>query len=245
LRWRLLRTTLGRVMRRLCVSYLVMLVLGLPGCDRDGGKAECKRVQDQAREAASAGELERASKLVAQARAVCGNEAKYDIERIQGVIDTRQRALDERAALKASAKAAAEQLPVRRLLEWVKLGVVSPELAGLKCAARTAPDYGFCQGHRKGDPAMVVRYWDNDHDASRFTYTSELPLTCIDAGEHRAVRSWSRGDTSYQVCELLQHEVRGLSALLERTPKHSTIYVYSQAYVRRDDAFASLVAGKR
>lgn len=223
----------------------MVLALGLLGCDRDGVKAECKQAQKQAREAASVTDLERASKLVAQARAVCGDDAKYDIDRIQGVIDARQQALDTRAALEASAKAAAEQFPVRRLLDWVKLGVVNPELASVACAPRASPEYGFCQGHRKGDPAMLVRYWDNDHDARRYTYTSELPLSCIDAGEHRVVRSWSRGDTSYQVCELFQHQVRSLSALVERAPKQTTIYVYSQTYLRQDEAFADLAAGKR
>jgi hypothetical protein len=230
------------VSRLACAATLALAALS---CSRDGGKADCLRARAEARQAATEGDLDHASKLVEEARAQCGERSTLDIDRIQRVIDARRRAQEKQAELEARERTQTERFPVRRLLEWSKLGVVNPEVTGLECAARDSEDYGFCQGQRRGDPKLSVRYWDSQRDAFRYTYVSDTPLACVDVGEHRRVRAWSQDAKSYELCELTQHEVRGLSALVERGPTESTIHVYSQAYLQKDRAFAAAVAGKR
>jgi hypothetical protein len=226
-----------------CAGALLLATFGPIGCKRGGSDAECLAARARAREAATEGELERASTLVDEARASCGSKAQHDIQRIQGVIDSRRRAQADQARVEARGRAEIERFPVRSLLDWTKLGVINPEVTELSCAPRDSDDYGFCQGHRRGQPKMTLRYWDSQRDAFRYTYSTELPLSCVDAGEHRRVRSWSRDGKSYELCELTQHEVRSLSALLEQAPGESTIYVYSQAYLQKDRAFSRLVSG--
>jgi hypothetical protein len=89
---------------------------------------------------------------------------------------------------------------------------------------------------------MIVRYWNDQRDAFRYSYSSTLPLGCNDAGDNRRVHAWSHKGKSYELCELTQHEVRSLSALIERAAGENTVYVFSQAYLQRDKAFAEIVA---
>jgi hypothetical protein len=226
-------------------AWIAALALATLPCSRDGSKADCLRARAEARQAASEGDLDHAAKLVEEARSVCGARSDLDIDRIQRVVDARRRSQEDLAKLEARSREESERFPVRRLLEWSKLGVINPAVTGLECAPRGSNDYGFCTGQHRDDPKMVVRYWDNQRDAFRYTYVSDTPLSCVDVGEHRRVRAWTSARTSYELCELTQHEVRGLSALVERTPEQTRFYLYSQAYVQRDRAFAALVTGKQ
>jgi hypothetical protein len=225
-------------------ACLLLVAAATAGCRREASDGDCLRARDEARNAAMHGEVERASELLEHARELCGPRAALDIQRIGETIEARRKARDKQALVEAKSREGMES-PVRRMLDWIKLGVASPELAGVECASRGSDDYGFCQGHRAGDPALVVRYWDGQKEAFRYSYSSEEPLGCSDLGEHRRVRAWSEAGKSYELCEFTPHALRSLSALVVRAPGESTLQVFSQAYLERDRGFADFVRLRR
>lgn len=236
------------------LGAMLALVLLVPcasamgvGCGKVTERPICVETRLRARQAAEHGRTKEASALLDKARAACGRKSDVYIQSIEKLIADKVEEEGEVARQQALRRREQEQYPARQFLAWVKAhrDEVTGEVEGQSCAPRGSADHGFCQGHRPGFPASSVRFWDADRQAFRFSLATEAPLGCEDLGDHRRVGSWSMGGTSYTLCEPTEHELRSLSALLVRAPKRNELFVFSQAYLQRDEEFRRLLNGGR
>lgn len=224
----------------------VALLTTASACAKNEEDPECRRYREHARSAASKGELERAAEALAEARKRCGPKWAQELQRTERLIDERAELRREVARREAERAAEREGTPAKRFLSWIAEEGSTPtkNLASIRCAERGSPDFGFCEAERPGAPEMKVRYWERERSAFRYSLTTEQPLSCLDFGEHRRVRTWSRGSESYELCESTQHDLRGLSALLVRAPAEHQMFVFSQSYLQKDRDFERIVAGQ-
>lgn len=232
-----LRMSVGKVF----LALLALLAM-TAACSRSREDSDCPVLRDQARSAASQGDLTRASELLAEARARCGTKFAYDIQRIERLIE--ERSEKEVASQKLDPLTGAEPPPGKQFVRWVvdEGSDVTKNVTNIRCAERGSPDFGFCEAERPGSPHMTVRYWEPKKNAFRYSLVTEAPINCQDVGDHRRVRTWSRGKDSFELCEPTQHELRGLSALLERTGSENRMFIFSQAYLQKDREFERTLA---
>ena len=226
---------------------LVLVPLTAAGCDEVSEPPGCVEARLKARQAADKGKTDQARALLDKARARCREKSAYYLHSIEEVIADKEE--EVRLAARRDALLVQEQRanPVRQFLQWVKTNrdEVPADAADISCAPRGSEGFGFCEGHRPGDPTSTVRFWEADRDAYCFHLSTNSTLSCQDLGEHRIVGTWSDGGKTYELCEPMGHELRSLSALLTRSAKLNELFVYSQAYVRKNDNFKRLLDRRR
>ena len=199
----------------------------------------------KARDAAYNGRLEEATALLQRARTLCGPSSSPYFERVEQLIEDRH--AEKQRTSEGSGEQQLKLSPVERFSRWVRerRDAVSDGVTALKCAPRGSDAYGFCEAQLPGSPQSHVRYWQADPSAFCFTLSGPEPLTCQDLGAHRIVHQWASAERSYQLCELMDHELRSLSALLEKHDGSFQLDVYSHAYTERDKAFSERLNWKR
>lgn len=218
------------------VAVSVLLWLG---CAQRGEPAACLDKRQTARNLALSGQLEPAARLLEEVKAECGRNSESDIQHIGRLIAEKTEARREDERLSAARSELREKFPSRDFVEWATArdGNVEGKLAGVSCAERGSPDYGFCEGRRDEAPAMSLRYWQVAPQAYRYELVTQEPPSCVDLREYREVRTWSRDGTAYELCELTNRRLRHLTALLVHAPPEHRMYIFSNAYPARDAAF--------
>lgn len=221
---------------------LVNLVVVLSAC-KTVESAACSDLRNQAREAMQQGRLDEASKTLDRARSECSEKSAYDIRRIEELIAEKTEQQRERESEEAEEKRVLEKRPTVQFVNWIAKdrNAITKEVTEVHCAERGSPDFGFCEAQRPGSPDMTVRYWEQDTSAFRYAFTAKVPLACQDLGDHRRVRTWAREGKTYELCELARHELRSLSALLVKSAGENQLFVFSQAYVQKDEDFEALL----
>jgi hypothetical protein len=184
--------------------------------------------------------------LLEQARARCSPKSDYDLRRIEKLVAER---LDMQRKVQPSEQERRDQIeraPAKRLVSWIteERDGVSNHVSEVQCAEPGSPDFGFCEARHPSFREMSVRYWKAQKGAFRYSFSTQGPFSCQDLGDHRRVRSWSRDQTNYELCELVEHQLRSLSVLLLRTPVKTTVHVFSYAYVERDKDFEQLLQAR-
>ncbi len=196
-----------------------------------------------AREAVSTytalGELEQARAQLAVAKQTCGKASEYAIDRLERGIEREQRHVERNARLLSKD----DQSPLTPFIEWARREREEKDRAKGQhsCAPAASPDYGFCTSQilQPGAAPFVVRYWRSEpDDAFMFSWSLEQPVSCVDTGPHRVVDQWTAGTEKLQLCELTDHTMRGLKALLRQEGTRTQIQVFSNGYLRRDAAMA-------
>lgn len=217
---------------------MVWLWLGL-GCARRGEPAACLEKRQTARNLALSDQLEPAARLLEEVRAECGENSASDLQHIGRLIAEKTEARRERGRREAAQRELREKFPSRELVQWATArdGKIDGKLARVSCAERGSPEYGFCEGRRDEAPEMGLRYWQGTPEAYRYELVTEQAPSCVDLGEYREVRAWTRDGVAYELCELTNRRLRHLSALLVHTPSEHRMYIFSNAYPARDAAF--------
>jgi hypothetical protein len=236
------------------VAGIVLPFLFAAGCKDRAQAKVCGAAREESRRAAIAGDLQKARAKLSSARAVCGPDADYDLRRIEELIsrsEQRQRQLAERRE-RESAKDEAE--PLRPFVRWIgrHRDDVDGAAENLACAERGSADFGFCEGERREERAapgaapvpMSVRFLRADPSAFRFRIRLPVPLTCRDIGNHRVVRTWSRGSTQFSLCELTEYPLQRLTAVVENDATGSQVFILSPQYLSQDGEFRALVQSR-
>lgn len=222
----------------------VLIALGLcgfAGCAKARESTACIESRTRAREAALQGNLELAEKLLGEARSRCGEKSAESLRRVAEILAERRENEKELAPPRTTPQD--DTRSARAFVRWVieSRAAIGQHAARARCAEQGSAEFGFCEVIHPDSPQMSLRYWKTQEAAFRFALTSQEPLHCEDLGEQRRVRAWSRAGASYELCEPTQHALRSLTALLVQTASGNQLYVFSQAYVRRDRAFERLL----
>ena len=199
-----------------------------------------------ARAAAYEGKLEEADRLLTKAKRLCGPDSQPYIERVEQLMADRRSERENADAGLDAALRPADASSATRFKTWIETSreAVSESVSAPTCAPRSSPDYGTCEAFLDEARKLRVRYWQDDEKAFRFTLLSQTPLSCQDLGPHRIVRRWSREGKSFQLCELMEHHLRSLTALLELGEDSYQLDVFSHAYEQRDATLRAPVDAK-
>jgi hypothetical protein len=217
-------------------GYLLTLLLA---CARPGEPADCLNERQEARNLALQGQLEAASRLLEHIKARCGANSASEIQHIGKLIEEKTRAKRALEQKEAEERKLRQQSPSRDFIAWAtqKDGAVAGKVGPPLCAARGTPDFGFCEAPRQNAANMSVRYSSADPEAYRYALRTSIPPSCVDLGESRQVRAWSRGGRTYELCELTSRRLRHLTALVVHAPGEHEMYIYSEKYPALDSAF--------
>ncbi len=186
------------------------------------------------------GELDEAKAELTTAKNECGKASEYAIDRLERAIQREElhRERDARLLKKT------DDSPLGAFMHWVRTEREEKNRAKGEhaCATPTDSDYGFCLSKiaQTGAAPFEVRYWKAEPDESfMFIWRVGQPLSCVDTGPHRVVDTWTADGVQLSLCELTEHDMRGLKALLRRRGNGTKIQIFSSGYLRRDKAFAS------
>ncbi len=221
-------------------SYLLAAFLAATSaCGRRGEPEHCLPERQQARNLALQGHSEEASRLLENVKANCGPNSASDIQHVSKLIAEKAQAKRAREQKETEQTKLRQQWPSRDFVAWAteKDGAVTSKLNQPVCAVRGTPDFGFCEVRRPSTPNMSVRYSSTDLDAYRYTLRTATPPSCIDLGEYRELRAWTRDESTYELCELTSRRLRHLTALLIHRPGEHEMHLFSQEYPALDTAF--------
>lgn len=222
---------------------MAVLVLLSLGCAKRGEPAACLDKRQTARKLALSDQLEPASRLLEEVKAECGPNSASDVQHIGKLIAEKTEARRERERREAARSEVRKKFPSRAFVEWATArdGDIDGKLTTVSCAERGSPDYGFCEGKRDEAPEMSLRYWQVAPGAYRYELVTGEAPSCVDLGEYREVRAWSREGRAYELCELTNRRLRHLSALLVHATSEHRMYIFSNAYPARDAAFEKIL----
>lgn len=232
-----------RILLRVSALSLGLACSAGAGCNAERKESEqCVAARSRARTATERGELDAARTGVQAAKAACGRASEYDIDRLERAIEREARHRSRAAARQKSAGAL--ESPLTAFLGWVRSEREEKNRAkhDHDCEPRDSALFGFCTSQlpKTGRAPFVVRYWSAaPSDIYRFSWSLPAPLTCTDTGAHRLVGNWQHDGNEHSLCELTDHNVRGLKALIVRSQTSSEIHIYSAQYPTKDTEFAS------
>jgi len=209
-------------------------------CANRGEPAACLDRRQQARNLALAGEIEQAQALLDRVKAECGPNSAADIAHVTKLIAEKTAARREKERLEQSQSELLQKFPSRAFVEWATArgGDIRGKLLEPHCAERGTPEFGFCEGQRSDVPGMRLRYWQTQPEAYRYALATTRPPSCQDLGQYRQVRTWSRGGSDFELCELTDRRLRHLSALIVHTPPEAyEMHIFSQDYPGIDPEF--------
>ncbi len=160
-------------------------------------------------------------------------------------------------ARKAEAEAAArrQQQLTDLFTQWVATSASNPVTASSNVLCDGGPDAPaaktqerFCERTRNvtGTEPFVVRHWEKEPAAARFSFTSPGPLTCKDLGGTDKgtwqIPASSGGATAPRTLCELGGTLAGWQALVTGA-NQAKQYVFSATYLTHDAGFAAKVAG--
>lgn len=223
------------------IRSLLLVALWLCACESERRESPaCIAARDAVDGHLKQGELEEARAALHTAETQCGKASGYALERLGRAIEREARHQQREAQLISE-----RQDPLDRFLAWVVKEREEKNRAKGEhhCPPRESPDYGFCISKlsQAEHPPFVVTYWKAAPDQDfRFSWQTSEPISCVDLGPHRLVSSRQTAEGTSQLCELTEHNVRGLKVLITRE-NQSSIDVFSAGYLRRDAEFAARV----
>jgi hypothetical protein len=201
----------------------------------------CLDARRRTHEAMSTRDVPAASSALATARTECTQASEYDIDRLQRAIEREQRHQSEITQLAQQANAKTN--PLTEFMSWVRShresGARTP--GQTSCEPRQSPRFGLCvtRFQREDASAFELHYWQAaPNDAYRFAWEFAGALSCDDAGPHRPLRKWNNDGVEHELCELSQHGLIGLRALVVHQPGASRIEIYAPGYLSKDPEFA-------
>lgn len=216
-----------------------MGVLLCLACDQERKESQaCVDSRAAARTAAASGDAVEAKRQLTLAKGECGEASEYDIDRIERQL---QRLLRRQRQVAASTE---RRGPLGPFMDWVAAQREEKDRGKgpTVCAPRGSESFGFCTSRleRENQAPFQVEYLESRPDeVFRFHWTTSAPLHCGDAGTHRLVGSWTQGETTFTLCELTEHDLRGLEALLSRTEEGTDVQVFSQSYLLERPEFSA------
>lgn len=227
----------------------VLNLFAASACKDGRDDSNCLDARMHAREAADRGPLEEAKRHLLRARSACGRDSQIYLDQIEERVKER-RETEQKGEHEEPPKTtppAPQRSMLARFLFWVKRqrDSVAGDIQGVECAAADSDDYGFCEAHHPSERLLRVRFWDVDKSAFRFTFTAQTPLSCHDLGAHRLVRRWTVNERALELCELTDHELRSLSALVERSGSGYRVDVFSHSYAAKDRKFQQSLGANR
>ena len=135
-------------------------------------------------------------------------------------------------------------------VRWVSQNRMAPQNAStaFHCDPPPAPPPGkkpedvarehFCTATRAaGKYQLLVRYWEAEPDAVRFSTRPASPASCADLGEHRVVRTWDVPAPGGQMvkrthCEFSSGPLAGMQGIVSAAI--ADLHVFSPKYAQRE-----------
>jgi hypothetical protein len=224
----------AHILRRLVP---VLLVSASFGCNSERRETvECLASRKAALEATVSGTLPQAEQLYLRTQELCGKASAYHLERLQRALE-RKRKHEPTATRRGGSED-----PVKHFLAFAlrvrEAGDRSTE--NTRCAERSDPRFGLCTSRivQPPDGDYVIDYLKDETRVFRLSLALNIPVTCIDLGEHRDLAKWKKADVVFERCDLSGPGLAGLRGLIEQSPEKTTVSLFSADYPGADGEFA-------
>jgi hypothetical protein len=237
---------------RVCSTLALVAALGCS--EKDATK--CAQALDTSKKASKEGDFTLAQKWRDYAWTYCADRGT--LEALDKQLVSERAAVEQVQLAQKQAKQENDAL-LKLFVTWVAENRAAPDKASAipKCdgdpldakkAADPKAKERFCAVKRSaGTHVLEGRYWDADHAALRFAARPGAPASCDDLGANRVVKTWDvpaigGRTTKRSHCEFLGGALAGLHGLVSAA-SNAYVYVFSPAYLEKDEAMKKMVSG--
>lgn len=230
-----------RSTRPALLACVVALVLAPPACKSPPRRSQsCLEERRAITELVQRGAAEEVTPRIEAYAAQCQSDSTYDIDRWQRSLERQRRHHQQLEQQRAPAQGDTTHRALTEFLAWAASlrEAHDKHLGETVCEPPTSDAFGLCTSRvQAADSVRWLRHWKLDPSVFKFETSLTGPLHCQHLGPHRQVARWTAEIVTRELCEPLEHGLKGTQVLFENYAERSVVHVFSKSYPSKDAAF--------